>query len=275
VALIRTGFKQSFEELSSGDPTLGQICLLPWDSETFGFSVATYKVGADNLDRASFDKFLSLFSTWVQQNEVELCSCGIPPKHRFWIDHFNEAGFLFVDMGIRASLRNLSRVSIPQARFELREAKPEDFDAIEAIASGSFHDGRYHADPIFPARLANMRYRDWMRRALKEKNSVDRVYVLGQPGSVDGFYHVTVEDTTADLRLAAVAPALKGTMVGFDLYVAVLIILKTLGVRRVDTNISAANTAVLNVYAALGFRFSDAEAIYHWHSERMRSGAIS
>jgi GNAT superfamily N-acetyltransferase len=95
--------------------------------------------------------------------------------------------------------------------------------------------------------------------------------VMERSGAIAGFYHVTIEGVVSDLRLAAVSTALQGTVLGFHLYVAILHVLKELGVHRAVTNISAANTSVMNVYSALGFRFSDPEAIYHWHSKRMRS----
>ena len=269
---IRTGYRQSFEEISREDPRLGRISLLPWDSESFGFAVATYQVGADELDPASFKELCAQFSRWTRQNDLAVCSCAIPAKNRFWKTYLPEAGFHFIDFGLRASLTNLGKIRLPDARFQLRSATPEDREAVEAIAAHSFQHGRYHADPLFPTELADVRYRDWIRRALDGNDAVNRVYVMGEAGAVEGFYHVTVEGTVSDLRLAAVAPALQGTMLGFDLYVSILHVLKELGVRRAVTSISAANTAVLNVYSTLGFRFSEPQAIYHWHSERMRSG---
>jgi GNAT superfamily N-acetyltransferase len=275
VSLIRTGYQQKFEELCSEDPRLGQVSLLPWDIETFGFPVATYRVGAEELDEALFEEAMIRFANWARRNGVLVCSCVIPAKSNFWIGHLAAARFSFVDFGLRPILSNLSHASLPEARFALRLAEPEDWEAVEDIALQSFHDGRYHADPFFPARLADLRYRDWMKRALRDENGINRVYVLGPPATVQGFYHLTVEGTNSDLRLAAVAPSFKGTMLGFDLYVSALQELKKLGVRRIITSISAANTSVMNVYSALGFRFSEPEAIYHWHSERMLSGAIA
>jgi hypothetical protein len=92
--------------------------------------------------------------------------------------------------------------------------------------------------------------------------------VLEHQGEVKGFYHVSVEGEAADLRLAAIAPELQGTLFGLDLYTSMMTILKDLGVRRVVTSISAANTSVMNVYSMLGFRFSDPELMFHWHSCR-------
>jgi L-amino acid N-acyltransferase YncA len=89
---------------------------------------------------------------------------------------------------------------------------------------------------------------------------------MGEPGNVQGFYHLTVDGSVADLRLAAVAHELRGTMLGFDLYLAALHALKELGVRKIVSSISAMNTPVINVYSMLGFRLSEPEVIYHWHA---------
>jgi GNAT superfamily N-acetyltransferase len=195
--------------------------------------------------------------------------CTIPAGDGFWTSRLPEMDFQFVDFGLRASLNGLQTARLPETRISLRRAQREDWAAIESIASQSFHHGRYHADPIFPRELAHLRYRHWIRRALAAEDSPDRVYALGELGSVNGFYHVTVEGTTSDLRLAALSPELQGTMLGFDLYASMLRLLKSSGVRQVLTNISAANTGVMNIYSMLGFRFSEPEAIYHWHDLSM------
>lgn len=264
--MIRSGYKLSFEELLTGDATLGQIGVLPWDTETFGFPVATYKTGASQLEAASRRKLGELFRKWIVTNRVLLCSCSVPAEAHFWKECLPALGFQFVDVGLKASLNGLRSAVFPQARSELRKAERKDWEQIEAIANTSFHHGRYHADPLFPRRLADVRYRDWIRRALSEEHSHDHVYVMGDAGAVTGFYHVTIEGDVSDLRLAAVSKEMQGTMLGFDLYVSILEVLKNAGVRKVVTSVSPINTGVMNVYAMLGFRFSEPEAIYHWHA---------
>ena len=85
-------------------------------------------------------------------------------------------------------------------------------------------------------------------------------------GGWRGSEHVTIEGDVSDLRLAAVAVELKGTVLGVELYSATLAELRRQNVRRVVTSISAANHNVLNLYSMLGFRFSSPEIVYHWHA---------
>ena len=271
--LERTGYQLHFEELLPGNPAIGSVALVPWDSEIFGFPVAVYRMRGERLDAAAQDDFLQQFCCWVRTQDVRLCACTISASES---DSFAKyllarAGFQFVDFSLQTALNGLQRAQLPKARLELRPARLDDREMIEAIAGQSFRNGRYHSDPLFPRELADKRYSQWIRNALAADNPIDRVYVMGEPGYVQGFFHVTLDEGVSDLRLAAIAPALKGTPLGFELYVSVLHLLKELGASRVVSSISAANTAVLNLYCMLGFSFSAPEMIFHWHAEALRS----
>lgn len=268
MSLARSGYALHFEPLRSGDDAAGEAAVVPWDSEIFGFPVGVYKHGAAPADREA-----PLLASWLDRNRIGLCSCVVPAADRPWRAALPDLGFQFVDLALRMTLNGLRKARLAEPRIVLREAAPGDRKAIEAIAEQAFDHGRYHADPWFPRDLADRRYRHWVASAL-DGSEIDRIYVTGDAGRVDGFYHVTLEDGVSDLRLAAVAPHLRGTMLGFDLYLAILHTLQQLGARRVVTSISASNTAVMNVYAMLGFHFSEPEAVYHWHGPTLpaRSG---
>jgi GNAT superfamily N-acetyltransferase len=270
--LARTGFQLCFEEICPGRAELGRAALVPWDSEIFGFPVALYQPGAERLDARVREEFVKRFAAWTGTNRISMCACTVPASEAYssWKFYLGEAGFHFVDFSVQATLNGLQHACLPEARTTLRQARSDDRDVIAAMAATAFHNGRYHADALFPRHLADKRYSHWVRNAMSADGGIDRVYVMGLPGSVEGFFHVTVEEGVSDLRLAAVAPALRGTLLGFDLYVSVLDALKGLGVRRVVTSISAANTAVMNVYAMLGFSFSAPEMIFHWHGADLK-----
>jgi RimJ/RimL family protein N-acetyltransferase len=269
----RTGYLAQFEEIWPGNPALGRASLLPWDAEVFGFPVGSYQIGVEQLDDDLEKEFLARFLSWSQDHGVRVCMCSIPATNSRWKLSLAKAGFSFVDFALQANLNGLQTAQLPGARTTLRGVEPGEWESVEAIAEHAFNYGRYHADPLFPRELADLRYRRWIRNARSEESESNPVYVLGEPGAIQGFYHVTIDGDVADLRLAALAPGLQGTMLGFDLYLSVLHVLKQLGVRRVVTSISAGNTAVMNVYAMLGFSFSGAEAVYHWHAVGMHGRA--
>lgn len=179
---------------------------------------------------------------------------------------FTVVGFVPVDFNLMATHPSLKALSLPESRFTLRPAGPEDHGEILRIAGSAFSFGRYHGDPRFPRKLANARYIQWMQRALEYANSDDKVLVLGAPGAVIGFMNVVVRNGHADLRLGAIDSSNELGFPGFFLYAEVLRLMRDTGVRRASAKISAANTRVLNVCARLGFQFSNAEAVYHWHA---------
>ena len=247
------------------DGSFGCAALIPWDSDIFGFPVAQYRIGSDRIDESQTGALSESLHSWLRRNDVALCSCAIPASNAFWKTHLPRLGFQWTDLGLKVTLNGLNKAPLRPARVTLRKAVASDSDAIGVIAGQAFHHGRYHADPAFPSELADLRYRQWAISALTGNKPGEHLYVMGEPGNVQGFYHVIVDESVSDLLLAAVAPKLQGTMLGFDLYLAVLHTLKEIGVRKVESTISAMNTPVMNVYSMLGFRFSAPEVIYHWH----------
>jgi len=264
--LERTGYRLSFEELCPGQPALGSVAVVPWDSDIFGFPVAVYRIGAERLDATAGKEFTEQFHRWARQSRVCLCACMVPADepHYPWKSYLAEAGFHFVDFSMQATLNRLQSAHLPKGRSELRVALPDDREEVVAIAIEAFRHGRYHADPLFPRELADKRYGHWVRNAFADGH----LFVMGGTGSVQGFLNVTQEEGACEIRLAAISPALRGTVLGFELYVSVLHLLKGMGGERVVSSISAVNTPVMNVHAMLGFSFSGPEMVFHWHKPR-------
>jgi GNAT superfamily N-acetyltransferase len=266
MTLDKAGFTLRFEEIEPGNDSFGCAAIIPWDSDIFGFRVAQYRIGSDAVDESQVADLSERLFSWLHRNDALLCSCTLPAANAFWKQRLPGLGFDWVDLTLRGNLDDLQNAALRPTRITLRLAEPGDAAAIEAIAEQGFHHGRYHADPWFPNELADRRYRRWVANALAGSDPRDQLYVMGEPGNVKGFYHVTLEDGTSDLRLAAVVPTLQGKGIGSDLYAAILHLLKHLGVRRIVSSISATNAPVINIHSMLGCRLSKPETVYHWHS---------
>lgn len=267
--MTRTGFELQFEPISPEDSAWGAAAIVPWDTEIFGFRVAVYKPGPVSAD-ADMVNFGAGFVSWMRAHTISLCSCVLPAADSRWSRRLSETSFHLVDCTLQVSLEPLSAAHLPEIRFPVRLATPDDHPAIEAIARQSFAHGRYHADPFFSNELADWRYLRWVQNALSGARAEDRVFVLGGPAEVMGFYHGTVEGDVSDLRLVALAPEFRKTGAGMSLYAGALRELQELGVREVISSISGANAAAINVHSRLGFRFRQPERVYHWHAEHLR-----
>ncbi len=263
-AVVRSGFHLSYEPISALSE-MGAAAIVPWDTNIFGINIASFRPGPEIAAPDQALAFREAFINWMRPRHVALCSAVLAPAQSPWRDVLAQADFQFVDLSTQVTL-SLGAAKLPPVRSILRLAQPDDRAAIEAIAAESFSHGRYHADPRFPNHLADRRYSHWVRNVLTAPSEIDRMYVMEDAGQIAGFYHVTIEGPVSDLRLAALAPGSKATMLGVELYAAMLHELRGYGVRRVIASISAMNTNVVNLFSMLGFRFAGPEIVYHWHS---------
>ena len=260
----------------------GEIGVVPWDSAIFGFPVANFNAGEiaeAARDRVAFQRSLE---DWAKTYDVELIGCSVPvesaaPRENQNEDVFqanwswllSQTGWTVVEQALRVTLTGLQTLQFKADLPVLRLAQAQERTAVENIAAHAFRHGRYCADVRFPMSLAQLRYLRWMSNAfdaLEEGDETTRVYLIGAGTQVDGFMHVNVVGDVADLRLAAVNSATASARSGYNLYNSTLLALQQSGVRRVTSKIAASNIAVMKLYTALGFRFSEPEWVFHWHA---------
>lgn len=258
-------FKADYQPLVPGEPGFGSAAVLPWDTGYFGFGVGTYMVAGVDADAPPpAGRLNELLTTWMTAHSVELLSCAVPGHAVRWLSCLSRVGFAFVDMALLAFARKLT--ALPPARVAIRPAEPADEERLAEISGSAFQFGRYHTDARFPRRLADERYRRWMRNALAARSDREFVFVTGPPGAPTGFMHATLDGACATLQLAAVDAQQNAGILGPALFAAALHELAARGARSAKARLAAANTAILSLYASLGFTFPGAEAVYHLHA---------
>lgn len=259
-------FRVEYLPLLEAHPEWAKIACLPWDEAIFGFPVADLSLSGDAPAAGPSVALREALDEFCRRTKAELVSAHADGADTAAQAMLIAAGFLPVDFGIGATIRQLKPESLPKQRFPLRPAEPGDREAILRIARSAFAFGRYHGDPGFPRDLANRRYAEWIKNALDSVNPDDHVFVLGRPNAVVGFIHAAICDGHADLRLAAADPENQSGFAGFALYSETLWAVEALGARSASTRISAANIRVMNLYAFLGYRFFDPQMTLHWHA---------
>lgn len=256
-------FEAAYAPLQPERRELGEIAVLPWDREIFGFSVADYRPGPTATRTENASGLRSGLEAWSQSHDAELVGCRVPAESSGAVAALVEAGFRFIELQIRATLPRLDVRRLEPSRIAIRTPVAEDHAPIAEIAGRSFRFGRYLADPFFPAELAERRFRAWMERALAQPSLATWIGTMGPPGQPAGFVHVEREGELADIRLVAADPEKAGPA-GPSLLAGALHALAAEGATRATAQLSAANAAALNMYASARFQFHQPEVVLHW-----------
>lgn len=128
-------------------------------------------------------------------------------------------------------------------------------EAIVEICHNAFFYGRFHRDFNIDAKKADARYENW----LKELHRAGQVYGLLLDGNVAGF----IAHSGGKLVLHAMSPAYRGKGLARFFWSKVCRQLFDQGHAEIQSSISFVNMAVINLYAALGFRFRSPVDVYH------------
>lgn len=257
-------FELDWTPLGDHQGSFGDVALIPWDTDIFGFGVADFRPGSVRDLISDPSRLSPTLEQWAEKNSVELVGCRIPSHPSAGRALLEDSGFRFIEAQLRATIPQLKRAALDRPRITVRQAVESDHARIVEIAGSSFDLGRYHADPRFPRKLADRRYRVWMERALAKPAPETWIGVVGPVGAPAGFLLAERSGDGADIRLAAIdrgAPSIAGP----ELFRGALCELAARGLDRVTARISASNSAVLNIYSSLGFRFHDPETVSHWH----------
>ena len=166
-------------------------------------------------------------------------------------------GFYYTDTLLETAATPAQLRALPPQRDLAALSIAREFDPAQALAicHGAFAHGRFHRDFQIERQAAERRYDNWLRQLI----AAGRVYGLFADGVLAGF----IGYSGKMLMLHAVAPQYRGK--GYAKYWWRLAIddLFTQGHAEITSSISAANLAVLNLYASLGFSFRHPQDIYH------------
>ena len=210
----------------------------PWDATAFGMHTAEI----------------------VEYSEAALRQAARTPGHyTIKVDPLadkrllHEHGFYYCDTLVEpySTEQKLKRFAHPDATI----SKDAKWEALLAICHGAFEYGRYHRDFNLDRACADLRYDNWLCK-LHEKNMI---YGLYWRDELAGF--IAHDDNK--LVLHAVAVTQRGQGRAKYWWSAVCSELLATGHYEVKSSISAANLAVLNLYASLGFTFNNPQDVYH------------
>lgn len=165
----------------------------------------------------------------------------------------HEHGFYYCDTLIEpyCNAARLRAVQHPDVTI----SKEIDAEQVLAICHGAFAYGRFHRDFNLHQAIADQRYGNWLKQLLEAR----QVYGLYWQDTLAGF----IGYRGNSLVLHALEEKYRGKGLSKYWWGAVCGELLVMGHDEVRSSISAANLAVLNLYASMGFSFGNPQDIYH------------
>ena len=235
----------------------GPFCYayIPWDSELFDTQFYELRFS----DRcADVDRLLPLWQASFPAAGCGFACAKLSPDRVELTANLSKHGFYPVETMIETS-RNLSDFKpvypVDRPDLELRRGQEEDMPELMRIAACAFFRDRFHLDSSLSSDKADRRYAKWVENGFCAGEDF-LVFEDVRKGTTLGFFHLReAAESIVDISLAALDPKYQGLGLGAQMYQALVLEYRRLGYKRIQTRISINNTAVLNLYAHLGFTF--------------------
>lgn len=128
-------------------------------------------------------------------------------------------------------------------------------EELLGMSHGVYRHGRFHRDFNIPDTLADLRYDNWIRDLYGAGNYFGLFY----QGELAAYFGTVASKAV----LHAVAEKFRGKGLAKHLWSAAYTRLFNEGYSEVTSSVSTPNSAVVNLYASLGFRFRNPVDIYH------------
>lgn len=172
-----------------------------------------------------------------------------------------DTGFRLMETGLNFSMP-IEVATNPVGEAAARMAVPEDKDAVEAVARTSFSYSRFHRDPNVPDEKANEVKARWAGNFFHGKRG-DHMVVAEVDGKVIGFLQLLErgENLVIDLIAVHESARRKGAAAAMTAFA-----LKELkGFTGILVGTQAVNVPATRFYENMGFRFTGAVYVYHFH----------
>lgn len=212
---------------------------IPWDSEVFG--IPCFELGSLDED----------ILRWAQSNSGHYTVKVDPLADKAVLYRY---GFYYVDtlLSPRCNKSALRIFRHPDCRVVLADEVSSD---LLEICADSFLYGRFHRDFQIDSARADKRYQGWLRHLSQN----GQVYSLLYQEKLAGF----IACQSGMLVLHAMKEEYRGRGLARFFWSEVCSLLVKQGAQELYSSVSAANLAVINLYASLGFRFCTAVDVYH------------
>ena len=213
----------------------------PWLSEILERPV--FKIDVSNADRGDVPTPASFAYAKIDVDQIKLAQS------------LSKAGYFIIDTNV--TFRWVGNAD--EHDMHVLEASPEDETSVREIAFSAFASTRFHLDPNIDNMVANRIKEKWAGNFFAGKRG-DLMLVYKESGRVLGFNQVILTENKAVIDLIAVRSDARGRGIGRAMVSGLQTRFKSIAV---GTQIN--NIASIGLYTSLGFEFSNASYVFHYH----------
>lgn len=142
----------------------------------------------------------------------------------------------------------------------IREARKDDLEELQKIATSSFSKTRFYNDPLIKKSQADKIYSEWIKNSILGKMA-DMVLVWEEGKTLLGF--VTIKKN-GNLTLIAVSKDAQGKGIGKLLVRAALNQFKKWGILNSTIETQMTNIPALRTYMSCGYKVTDSYLTFRW-----------
>ncbi len=228
----------------------------PWDTSVFEFTV-TEVFDLNYTDEKIIFKEIDRINLILSS---QLCCLRHNSKDIKAKKSLLANGFYVAENSLQANF-NLKKTKTKKY-FDFYLAETKQLSDLQVIAARDFHYSRFHEDPYIDIEKAKLRYVNWITSLVESANCW---IAQNQEEKIIGFFAYTVDSDIININIVGINSLFQGY--GLFFFSSMMEFLKARGTTA-KARFSAGNTDVLNVYAGLGFTFSNSLIDYHkWYTK--------
>jgi ribosomal protein S18 acetylase RimI-like enzyme len=180
------------------------------------------------------------------------------------IQIFSEHKFELVD--VQVTFEKIRETFELGASSNVRNAVPADEEAVCHLAATCFSQTRFHRDPQIGNVLANQIKEAWVRSYFRKTRGIGMLLAVDRAGDPQGFLLLLMDkEGRLIIDLIGVASKHRGQGMGQAMIIAAMGAYPQASVFRAGTQLVNRNS--IRLYEGLGFRFCEAQYIFHRHEE--------
>ena len=204
----------------------------------------------------------------IEETKAELIYGRFSASDRLLKKTLLNAGFYIAETSAKVFLNGLQRLKLDGVLYsrdiEISYGDLSDKEDVERIVNGMFDFSRFHEDIFIEECRSNRRMVAWIGDLINQNKPF--MISRDRSGNLISFMFYEVAHNSATLILGGADR--KARIHSPFFWGAVMKELQLIGVERVETQVSIANTGVLSLYQELGFRITSTFNDFHWNKFR-------